>query len=112
MSYEITGTVKAILEAKTFDSGFSVREFVVTIEDGKYPQHIKLQFVNDKVALLDDVNEGDTVTVDFFINGRESNGNYWNSLTAWRITAENKSENQEPQPEPPHENEEEDDIPF
>jgi len=33
MAYELTGKVKVILEPKTFASGFTVREFVVTVED-------------------------------------------------------------------------------
>ena len=40
MGYEMTGTVKVIMEAQTFQSGFSKREFVLTVEDGKYPQDI------------------------------------------------------------------------
>ncbi len=44
MAYELTGKIKLIQEPKTFDSGFSKREMVVTVEDGKYPQDINLAF--------------------------------------------------------------------
>jgi len=87
MAYDLTGKVKLIFEAKTFGSGFTVREFVVTVEDGKYPQEICLQFVQDKVSLLDTIEEGQEVTVSFDIRGREYNGRYFNNLQAWKIDA-------------------------
>jgi len=87
MAYDLTGKVKLIFEAKTFGSGFTVREFVVTVEDGKYPQDICLQFVQDKVSLLDTIEEGQEVTVSFDIRGREYNGRYFNNLQAWKIDA-------------------------
>ena len=87
MSYDLTGKVKLVFDAKTFGSGFTVREFVVTVEDGKYPQDICLQFVQDKVSLLDNIQEGQEVTVSFDIRGREYNGRYFNNLQAWKIQA-------------------------
>ena len=45
-------------EPKTFDSGFTKREMVVIVEDGKYPQEINLEFVQDKVALLEALQPG------------------------------------------------------
>jgi hypothetical protein len=83
----LTGKVKLVFEAKTFGSGFTVREFVVTVEDGKYPQDICLQFVQDKVSLLDSITEGQEVTVSFDIRGREYNGRYFNNLVGWKIQA-------------------------
>jgi len=74
MAYDLTGTIKLIQEPQTFASGFTKREFVVTVEDGKYPQEICLECVQDKVSLLDDLKEGQEVTVSFDIRGREYNG--------------------------------------
>ncbi len=87
MAYELTGKIKLIQEAKTFDSGFTKREMVVIVEDGKYPQEINLEFVQDKVALLDSLQVGQEVTVTFDIRGREYNGRYFNNLQGWKITA-------------------------
>ena len=118
MAYDLTGKLKLIYEAKTFGSGFTVREFVVTVEDGKYPQDIVLQFVQDKVSLLDTVQEGQEVTVSFDIRGREYNGRYFNNLQAWKIVpAEGAAGNDEKPPVsdadvPADFDEYEDDIPF
>jgi hypothetical protein len=88
MAYDLTGKVKVIMEARTFGSGFTVREFVVTVEEGKYPQDICLQCVQEKVSLLDTLQVGQEVTVTFDIRGRESKeGRYFNNLQAWRIQA-------------------------
>ncbi|MEZ5569923.1 MAG: DUF3127 domain-containing protein [Halioglobus sp.] len=85
MAYELSGKIKLIQEAKTFDSGFTKREMVVIVEDGKYPQEINLEFVQDKVALLEGLQPGQHVTVSFDIRGREYNGRYFNNLQGWKI---------------------------
>ena len=85
MSYDITGRVKLLQEPQTFGSGFTKREVVIVVEDGKYPQEINIEFVQDKVGLLDDVRAGDEVTITFDIRGREYNGRYFNSLSGWKL---------------------------
>ena len=85
MNYELTGTVKLINELQTFASGFTKRELIVTVPDGNYPQDISLDFLKDKVELLNDVAVGDEITVSFNLRGREYNGKYFNNLNAWKI---------------------------
>jgi hypothetical protein len=89
MAYDLTGKIKVVKEAQSFGAnGFTKREFVVTVEEGKYPQDIALECVQDKIKLLDGLTEGQTVTVTFDIRGREYNGRYFNNLQAWRIKAD------------------------
>ena len=85
MAYDLTGKIKLIQEAKTFDSGFTKQEMVVIVEDGKYPQEINIEFVQDKISLLDNLQVGQEVTVTFDIRGREYNGRYFNNLQGWKI---------------------------
>lgn len=91
MAYELMGKIKLINDAQTFGSGFTKREFVVTVEDGKYPQDISLECVKDKIKLLDEFKVDQDVTVAFDIRGREYNGRYFNNLQAWRITSAGKT---------------------
>ncbi len=118
MAYELSGKIKLIMEPKTFGSGFTVREFVVTVDDGKYPQDIVLQFVQDKVSLLDSVQVGQEVTTSFDIRGREYNGRYFNNLQAWKIEAGAAAAGDDDKPPvsdkdvPADFDEYEDDIPF
>lgn len=85
MGYEIEGTIKVIMDVMTFGSGFTKREFVITSGDDRYPQDIKMEFVKDKVALLDKFRPGQRVKVGFEIRGNENNGRYYVSLSAWKI---------------------------
>ena len=49
---EVQGKVKMIGETQTFGAnGFRKREIVVTTEE-QYPQHIMVEFVQDKTCLL------------------------------------------------------------
>lgn len=115
MSYELSGTIKLIQEAQTFASGFTKREMVVIVEDGKYPQEISLEFVQDKAALLDKLQPGQDVTVSFDIRGREYKGRYFNNLQGWRVTTQKSdADNDAPpvQEAPPMDAYMDDDVPF
>lgn len=85
MAFELEGTLKVVMETQTFGSGFVKREFVVTIGEDRYPQDIKLEFVKDKVSLLDRYKPGQKVKVGFDLRGGEHNGRYYVNLQAWRI---------------------------
>ncbi len=114
LAYELTGKIKLIQEPKTFDSGFTKREMVVIVEDGKYPQEINLEFVQDKVALLDKLQPGQNVTVSFDIRGREYNGRYFNNLQGWKIVTgdEGTMDTSAPPQDMPPADAYDDDIPF
>lgn len=83
--FELSGTVKVVMDTVKFDSGFTKREFVVTTPDDRFPQHIKFECVKDKCALLDGIKPGQRVTVLFDIRGNEFKGKYFVSLSAWKI---------------------------
>ena len=100
MGYELTGKIKVIQEPQTFASGFTKREMAVTVEDGKYPQDISLECLQDKVSLLDNLTEGQEVKVMFDIRGREYNGNHFNNLVAWKIDS-NAAQAGQPADQPP-----------
>lgn len=85
--FELEGKVKVIMETQTFASGFSKREFVIEVEDGKFPQMIKFECIKDKAAQLDQLSEGDPVKVNFDIRGNEYKERYYVNLNAWKVTA-------------------------
>ena len=88
MNYEMAGTVKLLQEPQTFSGGFTKREIVLSVQDGQYTQDVCIEFVQDKVTLLDAITAGQTITVFFNIKGREYNGRYFNNLQGWRIETE------------------------
>ncbi len=88
MSLELNGKIKSINETQVVGmKGFQKREFVVETDDPKYPQPIPLEFVKDKVGLLDNFSVGQTVKVEFNLRGNEYNGRTFVSLQAWKIEA-------------------------
>ena len=108
--YELEGKVKEVFEEKTFGSGFRKKEFVVTTE-GKYPQDIKFECVQDKIDQLEGVSAEDTVSVKFDIRGREWKGNYFVNLSAWQVNR-NDSAGDGADPSLPADEPPEEDIPF
>jgi hypothetical protein len=117
--FEITGIIKKIFDEQTFGSGFNKREFVLTIESGRFPQDIKFECVKDKASLLADLNPGDKAKVFFDLRGREWKENYYVNLNAWKIErvdgasgAASPEDDGAPLPEEPGETSQGDDVPF
>jgi hypothetical protein len=126
---EVTGRVKMIDQTKEVGSGgFKKRDIVVTTDE-QYPQHILVQFVQDKCDLLNNFQVGEQVKIDINLRGREWTNQqgetvYFNTIQGWRIgklQAETSSNNISTPPMPTAEtfapatnlNEEEpDDLPF
>ena len=89
-SYEATGTLHYLSETQQVKDTFRKREFVLEIQDGNYPQHIKFQVTQDRCALLDTMKVGQQVKVLFNLRGRpfqnrEGQTVYYTNLEAWRI---------------------------
>jgi len=87
---EVTGKIKMIGETQTFGSkGFRKRELVLTTNE-QYPQMLMIEFVQDKVDLLNSYSEGQDVKVSINLRGREwinpeGKAKYFNSIQGWRI---------------------------
>jgi hypothetical protein len=82
------GAIKLINPIKVISDKFSVREFVITTPDAKYPQDVIFQTVNDKMDIIAPYGQGQVVTVSFNVRGREYNGKYYNTLDAWKVQGE------------------------
>lgn len=117
---ELQGTVKKIGETQTFVR-LQKREMVL-LTDEQYPQPIAIEFVSDKIELLNNLKEGESVKVGINIRGREWTNpqgevKYFNSITGWRLEKVNGDTPQgnfteKPQAENPFAEEGDDDLPF
>ena len=83
----ITAPVYKVLDTQTFPSGFQKRTLVLKTT-GKYPQTIPFEFTKDRTAILDNLQEGQLVTVHYDIRGNEYNGKFYSSLQAWKFDSE------------------------
>ncbi|MBM3442047.1 MAG: DUF3127 domain-containing protein [Bacteroidetes bacterium] len=126
MSYEAKGSLTAVFDTVQRSEKFRTREFVIEvteeIRDRTITNYVKFQLVQDRTAILDRFQVGDTVKVHFNLRGSrwERNGqvNYITNLDAWRL------ESVLPQPsstgdgmpafspDPPGPSEAPDDLPF
>jgi len=127
---ELEGKIKLIDTTKEVGtSGFKKRDIVVTTDE-QYPQHILVQFVQDKCDILDNYKVGESVVVGINLRGREWTNPqgetvYFNTIQGWKINKQDASKqspapqsaveqyNTKTNPSPAAENEEEiDDLPF
>lgn len=122
MGYKAEGKIEKIFDSETKGASFQVRQFVIEVTEGQYPQMVAFQLVQDKCTLIDDYAEGDSVEVEFDLRGREWNGKYFTNLQAWRISKAGESGDEsrqtgsqsvgEKRPEPEVNSDFDDDIPF
>lgn len=86
---EVTGKIKVINPEQQVSASFRKRELVVTTEE-QYPQHIMIEFTQDKCDLLSNYKVGEPVRVSINLRGREwvspqGETRYFNSIQGWRI---------------------------
>jgi translation initiation factor IF-3 len=124
---EVLGRVRLINPVQQVSASFKKRELVVTTEE-QYPQHILIEFAQDKTDLLNNYNVGEQVKVSINLRGREwvnpqGETKFFNSIQGWRIEkvqAEAPSAPQMPpmpaseafEPATNFKEEEHDDLPF
>lgn len=123
---EVTGKIKLINPEQQVSASFKKRELVVTTDE-QYPQHIMIEFTQDKCDLLNNYKPGEAVKVSINLRGREwinpqGEAKFFNSIQGWRIErvqADAPAQGQAPMPaaqtfEPAtnFNEEEHDDLPF
>lgn len=86
---EVEGRIKVINPEQQVSATFKKRELVVTTDE-QYPQHIMVEFVQDKCDLLNNFRVGEPVKVSINIRGREwvspqGETKYFNSIQGWRV---------------------------
>ncbi len=86
---EVTGRIKMVGDVQNITASFKKRELVVTTDE-QYPQHILIEFTQDKTDLLSQYNVGELVKVSINLRGREwvnpqGETKYFNSIQGWRI---------------------------
>lgn len=86
---EVSGKIKVINAEQQVSASFRKRELVVTTDE-QYPQHIMVEFTQDKCDLLNSYKVGEGVKVSINIKGREwvspqGETKYFNSIQGWRI---------------------------
>lgn len=105
---EVTGKIRVINPTQQVSASFKKRELVVTTDE-QYPQHIMVEFTQDKTDLLDSYRPGEDVKVSINLRGREwvspqGETRYFNTIQGWRIErtqADAPQQYQQQQQQPP-----------
>lgn len=90
---EINGRIKSINETKTYGTnGFRKREVVITTNE-EYPQHLSIEFIQDKCDILNNYKIGEDVKIGINLRGREwvnekNETKYFNTIQGWKISKE------------------------
>lgn len=125
---EVLGKIKVIGPEQQVSASFKKRELVVTTDE-QYPQHIMIEFTQDKTDLLNNYRVGEPVKVSINLRGREwinpqGEAKYFNSIQGWRLEKVQADAPQQQQQQPPmpaaqtfapatnFNEEEHDDLPF
>lgn len=95
---QVNGKIKVINPTQEVTSTYKKRELVVTTNE-QYPQHILIEFGQDKCNILDNYKVGQEVEVSINLRGREwtnpqGETKYFNSVQGWKINA--VASNEEP----------------
>jgi translation initiation factor IF-3 len=122
---EVSGKIRVVNAEQQVSASFRKRELVITTEE-QYPQHILIEFTQDKCDLLNSYKAGDAVKVSINLRGREwvnpqGETKYFNAIQGWRIERLQAEMPQQAQPMPAAQafepaptftEEEHDDLPF
>ena len=86
---EIQGKIKLVGNIQEITDSFRKRELVIVTQE-QYPQTLCVEFVQDKIDLLNDFQEGQDVKIGINLRGREWKNpegliKYFTSLQGWRI---------------------------
>jgi len=87
---ELKGSIKFIGSTTQVTDSFKKRDLVITTEE-QYPQHILIEFGQDKCDIIDKYKVGETVEVGINLRGREWTNpkdgavKYFNSIQGWKI---------------------------
>ena len=88
-TYQTSGEIIAIHDKEEYPSGFSKREFVLKVANGKYEQELKMELHKDRADVLESFRVGDRANVTADVRGnKSSNGRYYINLVAWKLVKE------------------------
>ncbi len=108
---EVTGKIKYKSGDIQVSDNFKKAELVITTEE-QYPQHILIEFVQDKCDLIDPYQIGQEVKVSINLRGREwvnpqGETKYFNQIQGWKIEKISEAPIQKPKEDEGH-----DEMPF
>src|SRR5690554_2375317 len=104
---DIKAKLVEIFDTTRVSDKFQKREFAVEYaENPSYPEYLKFELIQDKCGLLDQYKVGQQIHIHFNLKGRkwtdpQGSVKYFNTLQAWKITADEVANDPSMANEPP-----------
>ncbi len=95
MSLEITGKLIQTMpeQTGTGKNGTWVKqEFILETITEQYPRKICFSLWGEKAKILKQIQPGTTIQVSFNLESREFNGRWYTDARAWKVTADEQSQ--------------------
>ena len=88
-SIKIQGTVVRVKDVETFGSGFTKQTIVISDTSDKCEQQFAVERMKDNIEKVASVKEGDELSVEANLQGREWTGNdkWFVSLAGWKVNS-------------------------
>jgi hypothetical protein len=96
---KIKGTVYKVSQEEIKSEKFKKRDVILEVIEGTYKQYLTVQFSNAKCDLLNNVRQGDMISVSINLRGRLWTGNdgiekSFNTLEGWQIESDSLASTQ------------------
>lgn len=96
---KIKGTVYKVSQEEIKSEKFKKRDVILEVIEGTYKQYLTVQFSNAKCDLLNNVRQGDMISVSINLKGRLWTGadgveKYFNTIEGWQIEADSLASTQ------------------
>jgi single-strand DNA-binding protein len=96
---KIKGTVYKVSQEEVKSEKFKKREVILEVIEGTYKQYLTIQFSNAKCDLLNNVQQGDMISISINLKGRLWTGNDgiekgFNTLEGWQIESDSLASTQ------------------
>jgi hypothetical protein len=96
---KIKGTVYKVSQEEVKSEKFKKREVILEVIEGTYKQYLTVQFSNAKCDLLNNVRQGDMISVSINLKGRLWTGNdgvekSFNTFEGWQIESDSLASTQ------------------
>ena len=96
---KIKGTVYKVSQEEIKSEKFKKRDVILEVIEGTYKQYLTVQFSNAKCDLLNNVRQGDMISVSINLKGRLWTGNdgvekSFNTFEGWQIESDSLASTQ------------------
>ena len=96
---KIKGTVYKVSQEEVKSEKFKKRDVILEVIEGTYKQYLTVQFSNAKCDLLNNVRQGDMISVSINLKGRLWTGNdgvekSFNTFEGWQIESDSLASTQ------------------